>query len=312
MSADSRVGRFDRATGRLAALLSRAGLGHVNRWGKLAVSALAPRRLTVRTDGLIIKGSTDHWRTLGKIRAGRLEPLETQLFTSRLEPGMVVVDIGANIGYYTLLGARAVGPSDRVYAFESDARSCVFLERNVRANGFNGVTILQKAASSAVGTRELFLSGTAAHSSLARSGIEHELVGTTTVETVRVDDVLDGQIVDVVKMDVEGNEPAVLDGMTETLARNSDITVFLEFRPRSLTAAGVDPRAFALALTTRFRRVLRIDEPSGTLVAFESMANDRHQNLLCAEPVINDRARRAAGTSAKTIPIRQRVASHRP
>jgi FkbM family methyltransferase len=271
----------NRATRRAATVLNRAGLSRVNRRAKAMLWRLARNRVTVVVDGLRISGPAESWSTLSQFQAGTLEPFEIELFTRELKPGMVVLDVGANIGCYALLAARRVGPSGRVYAFEPDPRTRPSLEYNVHANGLTNVAIVPKAASDAAGRRTLYLSQSAAHSGLAHSMDERSIVGTRTVETVRIDDVVGGQQVDVVKMDIEGNEPAALRGMQETLARSPAVRIFLEFNPVALQAAGSDEESFGAELSAAFSEVSVIDERSTSLRPFSLAEEQRLCNLYC-------------------------------
>ena len=67
---------------------------------------------------------------------GVFDPHETELVRGMLEPGMVVADIGANIGYYTLIAARCVGEGGQVYAFEPVPSNYELLARSIKANGY--------------------------------------------------------------------------------------------------------------------------------------------------------------------------------
>lgn len=143
---------------------------------------------------------------------GVREEAHTRLMGDLLEPGQHVLDLGANIGYYTLLSARAVGPEGRVLALEPDPGNLDLLERNVELNGFEDrVEILAVAASDRKGTARL-AAGDAAN--LRRI----DAAGTVEVETVSLDDLLAGRPrVDLLRMDVEGHEVQVLDGMDGTV-----------------------------------------------------------------------------------------------
>jgi FkbM family methyltransferase len=271
----------NRATRRAAAALNHAGLSRVNRVAKAMLWRLARDRVTVVVDGLRISGPAESWSTLSQFQAGTLEPFELELFTRELEPGMVVLDVGANIGCYALLAARRVGPSGRVYAFEPDPRTCSFLEHNVRANGLTNVTVLPKAASDIRGQRTLYQGRSAVDSGLSHSRDGPSVVSTTQVETVRIDEVLGGQPVDTVKLDIEGHEAAALRGMEDTLARSPDIRLFVEFYPAALQAAGADPESFRSTLSERFREVSVIDERSASLRPPSLSEDQRLCNLYC-------------------------------
>lgn len=76
---------------------------------------------------------------------GIYEPLETELAKKEVKKGNVVLDIGANIGYYTLIFAKLVGEDGKVFAFEPDPTNFALLKKNVEMNGYKNVMFVQKA-----------------------------------------------------------------------------------------------------------------------------------------------------------------------
>jgi FkbM family methyltransferase len=78
-------------------------------------------------------------------KVGNAERFEMDLWSDSLRPGMVVADVGANLGLYTLLAAERVGPAGRVHSFEPDPQNAALLRRNVAANVYNNV-VLHEAA----------------------------------------------------------------------------------------------------------------------------------------------------------------------
>lgn len=186
--------------------------------------------LRIQSSGLILQGPMESWNTLSQIARNTFEPFEVDLFRQTVRPGMTVLDIGANLGYYTLLAGRLVGPTGKVYAFEPDPRVVSHLDANVRANGLGNVVVLARAASDRPGIRDLQLSRTPSYSGLYANEGMGSIVGTASVETVAVDDVLPHEAVDVVKLDVEGEERAALRGLVRSLGRSSDPHLFLELR----------------------------------------------------------------------------------
>ena len=84
------------------------------------------------------------------------EPFETELLLSQLGPGNVVLDLGGNIGYYTLLFARRVGPSGKVFAFEPDPDNFALLQENIESNGYENVVLVPKAAADRAGPARLY------------------------------------------------------------------------------------------------------------------------------------------------------------
>jgi hypothetical protein len=108
---------------RVAARMRRLGLRRLTRWGRHLVGRVVGESLSVEVDGLRMAGSVEHRGHMELVRQGRYEPFTTELFKSCLRAGMTVVDIGAQLGYFTLLAGQAVQSEGRVYAFEPDPRT---------------------------------------------------------------------------------------------------------------------------------------------------------------------------------------------
>ena len=83
---------------------------------------------------------------------GRYEPETTRLFKETVKPGMVVVDIGAHVGYYTLLAAKQVGPDGKVYAFEPEPGNHALLLKNIGMNGYDNVVATPTTVAPLVGS----------------------------------------------------------------------------------------------------------------------------------------------------------------
>lgn len=171
------------------------------------------------------------------------EPTETAFFLRSIKPGQTVVDVGANIGYYTLLLARAVGPEGRVYAFEPEPRNFEILRQNVALNGYRNVVLENAAVSSAVGALDLFVNEKNLGDHQAYDSGEGR--ARVTVRSVTLDDYLEnGRPVDFVKMDIQGWEAAALAGMRATLEANPDVVLVSEVWPKGMRAAGFDPASY--------------------------------------------------------------------
>jgi FkbM family methyltransferase len=151
-----------------------------------------------------------------------------------LQPGWRCVDVGANHGYYTLLMADAVGPSGRVLAIEPNPKLVDLLNLSLEVNGLmDRVSVVGRAAFDAepdkvelVVPRRRGLNGT-----VCRSATPFDDV--IPVDTITVDRAIsDWPIVHFAKIDAEGAERAIWSGMRETIARNYDIIVIMEFAAR--------------------------------------------------------------------------------
>ena len=180
-------------------------------------------------DGVRVRGYLRHRSFLHE--AAQPGTTYRELFVRTLRPGMTVVDGGAHLGLYTVLGARGVGPGGRVHAFEPDPYNLRALEANTR--GLANVILSSKALAEGPGEATFHRSsGTIGSSLLARdSGIAAE-----TAQLTSIDDELAGSELRglVVKLNVEGAEPRVLAGARETLARCDDATLFVEISPELL------------------------------------------------------------------------------
>jgi FkbM family methyltransferase len=180
---------------------------------------------------------------------GVWEPGETALLLQWLAPGMTFIDIGAHVGYYTLLGARRVGPSGLVLAFEPGPRNYELLLANVWRNGFTNVVCFPWAVSDHVGFLDLFLDDrntgdNRTFPSPGRRCARVRAVALDALPSIRPP-------IDVVKIDVQGSEDAVIAGMGDLLARSPAARVTLEYWPFGLRARGRDERA-----TLRYYRSL--------------------------------------------------------
>jgi FkbM family methyltransferase len=146
-----------------------------------------------------------------------------------VSPGDTVYDIGANIGYVSLLLARQVGPSGSVFAFEPIPRNLATLRENIGNNSFSNIHVLDAAASDANGTTEIRMAGNLSMASLVwhRNDVLAEKI---SVKTVVIDELVHAGELPAprfVKIDVEGAEGLVVRGMQRTIAAARPV-VFLE------------------------------------------------------------------------------------
>jgi len=221
------------------------------------------------------------------ITYGHYEKYEAELFKKLVKRGDVVVDIGAHIGHYTLIAADLVGEDGKVFAFEPAPDNYAFLVKNVEVNGYNNVTTVQKAVSNKGGTTKLLLNphDTGQHAIYNGYDDRNSLV----IETVTLDDFFKDKEnrIDIIKMDVEGAEMLVLQGMSEILKRNNDLKIFTEFSPTMLRRAGSSPEEYLKQLMSSGFKLFYINEKSETLEpididkAMQIGAEQKWTNLLC-------------------------------
>ena len=202
------------------------------------------------------------------------EPHVTAVLERELVPEAVFVDIGANIGWFTLLAA---GRARRVVAIEPNPGNVQLLYRSLLENGFDNVTVLEYAVSGQQNLLRLnFLRSNGYVSNITGTGDTMTIVQGQTLDAL----VHDLERIDVIKMDIEGHEPVALQGMKVTLARFRP-TLVLEFHPQAIeTSSGTEPAALLDDLSELGYRmsVIHLDgrvtspmEPAGVLDEWQQL-----------------------------------------
>lgn len=149
---------------------------------------------------------------------GHHEPLVADAIASHLLPGQTFWDVGAHIGYFTVQAARQVGPTGSVVAFEPSPRTYARLMRAIRLNGYVNVEMVPEAVGESPGRMPVYRQGM----TTATATLDPTACGTAaaTVNVGTLDGYLAGRAVpDLVKIDVEGYEAAVLRGAPRLIAK---------------------------------------------------------------------------------------------
>lgn len=179
-----------------------------------------------------------------------------------LQIGDCFIDIGAHYGYYTLPAAEKVGPQGKVFAVEADPRNASYLERSVAANGLENVKIVTLALSNSSGPAWLYQTGHRGEVSL------RDLFGTRQrikVQTRRASEVLPREQGCVLKLDVEGAEPLVLEGAQEWLKEFRPRCISVEVNTSALKAFGFQASDILDPLVELGYALYRVDEDKGTI-----------------------------------------------
>ena len=188
------------------------------------------------------------------------EPLTVGWITSYLRRGMIVADVGAHIGFITIVMAKLVGPTGRVYAVEPAIENLQFLRSNLAANRIINVDTVAAAAGRDTSMRAFNITG----SSDSHSFYSHPL--TATVDTVVVPqlplDAIVGGRLDLAKIDVEGAEIEVLQGMESLIRGNRELRLAIEWNPACLASAGHNPQDLPAYLVSRGFDLRVADESS--------------------------------------------------
>ena len=215
------------------------------------------------------------------ISRGVNEPNATPAFAEALEKAVAdhgsddvaVLDVGANIGYFALLEAEIVGEDGIVYAFEPAPSNRDLLERNVRQNGYeNRIEIRPCAIGDSDGSAQLVLSD---HSNWHRVAVGPEDEGEEriAVDTRRVDSFLSEESIDPesvvgVRMDVEGYEAAIFEGMNGIFEADSPAVIFVELHPSELSDDELDQilshlaeSGFTVEFAGQDRKTFELNDP---------------------------------------------------
>jgi FkbM family methyltransferase len=195
---------------------------------------------------------------------GYWEPWTTLAIARALRPGTYAVDVGANHGYFALLLALAAGTTGRVLAVEPNPRLAALAARTLEMNGYGGIATVRACAAGEPGRGRTRLVVPAHH--FADASLQKRPEATDSVlevDSVTIDELTEEwPRVDFVKIDAEGSEAAIWQGMTKTVGANPGITIVLEFKPASYPDAP--------AFLSRIRACgfpLRCIDPDGTLRA---------------------------------------------
>ena len=200
---------------------------------------------------------------------GIWEPFETSLVLRLLRPGDVFVDVGANIGYFSVLAASVVGAQGAVFAFEPDPDNFRLLHANAELNGLgNCITAVEAALADTGGEGRLFLSADNLGDHQVYAGDASR--STVTIALLNGSRYLAGRLqrLDLLKVDTQGAEFQVMAGLLpllQSLAQPPRIIV--ELTPHSLRAAGSSGRSLLELLATLGQPMWIIDHIEGRIAA---------------------------------------------
>ena len=241
-------------------------------WGLVYKNPLAARvfyaalRL-LRRDSASIKAVlgqklyVNPYRSIVQLRldlCGMYEPEVVEYLLSRLSPGMTVIDIGANIGFFTLLAADLVGPSGKVVCYEPVPETFNQLRQNIALNQYTNIIPVQSALSNTGGVGRMTVRMDSALNRFAVAAVEPTVE--VCIETL--DESLRGLSVyecDLIKMDIEGAEILAVQGMGETIARNPRLEFVIEVHPSKIKELGGTVEQFVQFFLIRAFRLFRLD-----------------------------------------------------
>ncbi|MBI4707538.1 MAG: FkbM family methyltransferase [Candidatus Omnitrophica bacterium] len=200
---------------------------------------LKPAEIIVDGDRIIL----DKYDALRLSINKNYESVIKRLVKEKIEKGDTVLDIGANIGYYTLIFARLAGDSGCVFAFEPEPNNFKLLKKNIECNNYRNVTLEPLAVSDKSKRMRLcFNRNNQADNRLIDSSMPNSIdVGAISLDDYFKD--YSGKI-DFVKIDAQGAEAGIIKGMEGILLQNNNIKLLVEFWPFGLKYCGSNANLF--------------------------------------------------------------------
>ena len=267
--------------------------------GKFYPVKLAYKFFTFFFNPISVNGSKmylDETDSLELLLNPNYEEMETELFKKEIKPGDVILDIGANSGYYTLIAAKMVGEKGKVFAFEPDPNNFSLLSKNVKINNYNNVIIVKEAVSDKNGQCRLYLYEEDVHNKINDSSDkfskrydDENKRKFIEIKTNRLDDYFKGydREINFIKMDIEGSEGLAIKGMTSLFKKNGTKKMIVEFYPHLIREYGLNPAESLDTLVKSGFKVYEVDNKTKEVNLIKSneikeFCRDRRQTcLLC-------------------------------
>jgi FkbM family methyltransferase len=220
--------------------------------------------------------TTDVWISSHLLLDGYWEIWVTEAIAELVKPGMVVADIGANLGYFTLLMAELVGPTGHVHSFEPNPVMLRRLRRNVTVNGFSGYTdVNDRALADVDGAIVSFHVPDENPGGAAITTHAHQIAaGAIQIETARLDSRPDWQAIELMKIDVEGAEELVWRGAQGLLEGDKLRTVLMEFNSERYA----DAPAFLAAMRSHGFSIGMVEPDRGMISVTEDVLLNDYAN----------------------------------
>ena len=219
------------------------------------------------------------------ILTGEIDPAITALIKKNVREGMIVFDLGANFGWFSLIFSKLVGSSGHVYTFEADPTLIKTINENVKLNKLDNVTVIPKAISNKSGISEFSLDETYdTRNQLDAKSPKGKVI---KIETISLDEFCNEngiKQVDFIKMDIEGSEPKAIKGMKKIILSNPNLKIVTEFNQYAIKSVDSSPQEFLELLDEMGLEFKEIDEKdTGTLniVSKEKLLAKQVCNLYC-------------------------------
>ena len=239
---------------------------------------------TIHGVKLLIDPSVDKGVELSLYQTGTYEKGTIQLLEQFLKPEATFLDIGANIGLMSAIAAKSVGENGRVWAVEANPKTIDILNYNLNLNQLKNVSVLPIGVSDRTGTAKIYENG-----SVNRGGallIQQGASEGVEIRIERLDDLFEADTrLDVVKIDVEGMEPAVISGGKNWFTQQQPILI-VEVSDVRENQSGATPQETMTSIRElgdyRFFKQKGTKERRGKLLSVLSEHDlPKHDNLIC-------------------------------
>lgn len=228
--------------------------------------------------------SQDVCSGISLILTGKYEQTTTNLFLENVKTGNIVLDIGANNGYYSLLASKKIGKQGQVYAFEPDKNNLVLLRKNILLNKISNIKVFDVAVSDKIGTVQF--SSDSIHTGKSTIILDNK-GNNQIVKCVALDTFFKKIKIDTIIMDIEGAEFLALKGAKKTF-KNNNITLFFEYNPKSIKSFDYQPQELIENVNKLgFNSISIIDETRSKVIPYSEnnlrsvMDHTTYCNFMC-------------------------------
>ncbi len=240
-----------------------------------------PSALSIKLGDFLYKNAFPVYNIIYPFFKRRQDKHDIALMRQHIKKGDVVLDIGANIGFYTKILSELVGAEGKVYAFEPDATNYKYLMQN--AGHLKNVVFYNKAVSDTTGFITLY------HSDLLN--VDHKTyatghyTSTSKIDCISMDEVVPDHKVDFIKIDIQGYEYFAFKGMQEIFRKNERLKIITEFYPYGIQESGITPQAFYDFFSSKSYRLFLCEDGqtipflSSDLPHYEHLGKDVYFNL---------------------------------
>ena len=206
----------------------------------------------------------------------KYEPYLTKLLLKQTRAGGKVVDVGANIGHYTIKTAKKVGKTGKIFAFEPEGMCFNLLKKNVEENKLKNVILKKLAAGknkSKIKIQKSKMNYGDNKVSYQLRVTSYELMKTETIEMVSLDECLGKEKIDLMKIDVQGWEPEVIEG-AKRLIKKWKPTIFFEFDKTMMVGAKTDYKKMWEFLKKVYGKIFYVDEWAEVYYSIDKIPNN--------------------------------------